>query len=73
MPTAIRVSLANSRRSGLRKRGIVPQPRLAIDLNLFRNGLFLPDSKDHEPLGAWWESQRRDMGRQVSRREPLQP
>jgi len=31
--------------------------RLAIDLNLFRNGLFLPDSKDHEPLGAWWESQ----------------
>lgn len=31
--------------------------RLAVDLNLFRNGEFLPSSKDHEPLGLWWESQ----------------
>ena len=30
--------------------------RLAIDLNLFRDGEFLEQSKDHEPLGTWWES-----------------
>lgn len=31
--------------------------RLAIDLNLFRNGKYLDSDKDHEPLGLWWESQ----------------
>lgn len=31
--------------------------RLAIDLNLFRDGKFLPGSEDHKPLGEWWESQ----------------
>lgn len=31
--------------------------RLAIDLNLFRDGKFLPSTKDHEELGKWWESQ----------------
>lgn len=31
--------------------------RLAIDLNLFKNGQFLQSSKDHQPLGEWWESQ----------------
>lgn len=30
--------------------------RLAIDLNLFKNGKYLTDSKDYEPLGEWWES-----------------
>jgi len=30
--------------------------RLAIDLNLFRNGKFLERTEDHEPLGEWWES-----------------
>lgn len=31
--------------------------RLAIDLNLFKNGKFLTDTESHRPLGEWWESQ----------------
>jgi hypothetical protein len=31
--------------------------RLAIDLNLFRDGEYLTDTADHEPLGRWWEKQ----------------
>ena len=31
--------------------------RLAIDLNLFRNGTYLKKTKDHRPLGVWWEAQ----------------
>ena len=31
--------------------------RLAIDLNLFRNGRYLQSTEDHRPLGEWWESQ----------------
>lgn len=31
--------------------------RLAIDLNLYRNGAWLQHTIDHEPLGRWWESQ----------------
>lgn len=30
--------------------------RLAIDLNLFKDGNFLQNTKDHEPLGIFWES-----------------
>ena len=30
--------------------------RLAIDLNLFKNGIFLTSSDDHRELGQWWES-----------------
>lgn len=30
--------------------------RLAVDLNLFRNGRFLRSTKAHEPLGLYWES-----------------
>lgn len=29
--------------------------RLAIDLLLFRSGVWLQTSSDYEPLGAWWE------------------
>ena len=31
--------------------------RLAIDLNLFKDGVYLTDSAAYAPLGAWWESQ----------------
>lgn len=31
--------------------------RLALDLNLFRDGQYLSDTEDHAPLGHWWESQ----------------
>ena len=30
--------------------------RLAVDLNLFKDGDFLQETKDHEPLGEYWES-----------------
>ena len=30
--------------------------RLAIDLNLFKDGKYLTETEDHEPLGIYWES-----------------
>lgn len=30
--------------------------RLAIDLNLFKNGQYLTKTDDHRPLGEYWES-----------------
>ena len=30
--------------------------RLAIDLNLFKDGVYLEATKDHLPLGIFWES-----------------
>ena len=31
--------------------------RLAIDLNLFRDGAYLTSTEAHRPLGEWWEAQ----------------
>lgn len=31
--------------------------RLAIDLNLFKDSVFLPTTEDHRALGEWWEKQ----------------
>jgi hypothetical protein len=30
--------------------------RLAVDFNLFKDGVFLQRTEDHEPLGKKWES-----------------
>jgi len=30
--------------------------RLAIDLNLFKDGKYLTKTEDHKPLGEFWES-----------------
>ena len=30
--------------------------RLAVDFNLFRDGKYLTETKDHEELGEYWES-----------------
>ena len=30
--------------------------RLAIDLNLFRDGEYLTETEDHKDLGLWWEA-----------------
>jgi hypothetical protein len=30
--------------------------RLAVDFNLFKDGIFLPTTEDHKPLGEFWES-----------------
>ena len=31
--------------------------KLAIDLNLFKDGKFLSTTEDHRVLGEWWEQQ----------------
>ena len=31
--------------------------KLAIDLNLFKDGKFLQETSDHQELGEWWEKQ----------------
>jgi hypothetical protein len=31
--------------------------RLAIDLNLFKDGIFMAATESHRELGEWWESQ----------------
>lgn len=31
--------------------------RLAIDLNLFKDGVFLEGTESHRRLGEWWEQQ----------------
>lgn len=31
--------------------------KLAIDLNLFKDGAYLSSSERHRPLGEWWEQQ----------------
>jgi len=38
------------------KRGSFHYKRLAIDLNLFRDGIYLTSTSAHEPLGVFWES-----------------
>lgn len=32
------------------------QIRLAVDFNLFREGVYLTSTEDHRPLGEFWES-----------------
>ena len=31
--------------------------KLAVDLNLFKNGKYLNKTEDHKVLGEWWEQQ----------------
>lgn len=31
--------------------------KLAIDINLFRDGIYLSTTEAHRPLGEWWELQ----------------
>ena len=31
--------------------------RLAIDINLFRDGRYISSTESHRPLGEWWERQ----------------
>ena len=38
------------------KRGSFHYKRLAIDLNLFKDGKYLRSTEDHRPLGEFWES-----------------
>ena len=31
--------------------------KLAVDLNLFKDGVWLRSTEDHRPFGEWWEQQ----------------
>ena len=41
--------------AGKGSRGSVHPLRLAVDLNLFRNGVWLTRTEEHRPLGEYWE------------------
>src|SRR3990167_468913 len=41
--------------------------RLAVDFNLFKNGVYLTDTDDHRPLGEFWESIGGSWGGRFSR------
>jgi len=38
------------------KKGSFHYKRLAVDLNLFKNGKYLNETDDHKELGTFWES-----------------
>ena len=44
-------------RSGYGESRSAHKLRLAIDLNLFRDGKYLSSTEAHRPLGEWWEGQ----------------
>lgn len=39
------------------RRTSLHKSKLAIDLNLFKDGVYLTNTEVHKPLGEWWESQ----------------
>ena len=47
--------LNNGKANGVRMS--VHQLQLAADLNLFKKGMYLPDTEDHRMFGEWWEQQ----------------
>ena len=49
------VTLGDAWASRGHKKGSKHYRRLAIDLNLFRNGKYLKETKDHAELAAFWE------------------
>lgn len=44
--------------------------RLAIDLNLFREGVYLQGEKGYKELGEWWELQGGTWGGRFSQSDP---
>lgn len=46
--------LNNGKNGGIR--GSLHELGLAVDTNLFRNGVYLGQSEDHAPLGAYWKT-----------------
>ena len=47
--------IGESKGYGHRKSG--HKQKLAIDLNLYKDGNYLSDTESHRPLGEWWEQQ----------------
>lgn len=36
-------------------KGSLHEIGLAVDINLYKDGEYLSQTRDHEPLGEWWE------------------
>src|SRR2546430_11887155 len=41
--------------------------RLAVDFNLFKDGAYLDQTQDHQPLGEFWESKGGSWGGRFSK------
>lgn len=41
---------------GIGARNSLHTDRLAMDFNLFKDGVYLTKTEDHQPLGEYWES-----------------
>ena len=52
-----RVFGAMGKKGGYGEKNSAHKQRLAIDLNLFRDGVYLLGTESHRPLGEWWETQ----------------
>lgn len=52
-----RVHGASGVKQGYGHRRSCHKLKLAIDLNLFKDGQYLTTKKAHQQLGEWWESQ----------------
>ena len=50
------ITLGDAWAQGGHKDGSFHYKRLAIDLNLFRNGHYLRSTEAHRPLGEFWKS-----------------
>ena len=48
---------AHGEKLGYGHRNSCHKLKLAIDLNLFKDGAFLQKTEDHRELGEWWEAQ----------------
>ena len=43
-------------RCGYGNKNSLHKKRLAVDFNLFKDGVYLTRTADHQPLGEYWES-----------------
>lgn len=55
-----RVHGQHGEKKGYGNKNSVHKLKIAIDLNLFKDGKFLQSTEDHRELGEWWEKQHPD-------------
>lgn len=48
---------AHGEKVGYGHRNSCHKLKLAIDLNIFKDGAFMQKTEDHRELGEWWEAQ----------------
>lgn len=55
---------------GYGSRNSCHKARLAIDLNLFKDGRYITDDEGHRELGAWWKAQGEDHAAGIDFQDP---